>query len=177
MIKLIISPDEEFRLKFDTTEIERFTDCEMQLVKGEEVENVYEDYLYVFIAEMMARLKNIPVLTNGRMFGKIGEWQEPYLFKDKYTRKHKKKITITENARFVGTARYGLFLYQYDGKIWLEMDEGVDYSDKSEKYSAIRYYSTPDNYRVLFTNIPPERIEEWKKELEKIEEIIRPDWL
>ena len=57
------------------------------------------------------------------------------------------------------------------------MDEGVDYSDKSEKYSAIWYYSTPDNYRVLFTNIPPERIEEWKKELEKIEEIIRPDWL
>ena len=177
MIRLVISPDEEFRLKFDTTEIERFTDCEMQLVKGEEVKTVCEDYLYIFIDEMLARLRHLPVLTDGRMLGKVGEWQEYYVFTNKYIKRHKKKITVMENTIFVSNGCHGVFLYQYDGKIWLEMDEGVDYSDKSEKYSAIRYYSTPDNYRVLFTNIPPERIEEWKKELEKIEEIIRPDWL
>ena len=177
MIRLVIPPDKEFRLKFDTTKIERFADCEMQLVKGEEVKTVCEDYLYIFIDEMLARLRHVPVLTDGGILGKVGEWQEYYVFTNKYIKRHKKKITLMENTILVSNGCHGLFLYQYDGKIWLEINKLFWYSNNSKKYSPCWYYSTPDNYRVLFTDIPAERIEEWKKELEKIEEIIRPDWL
>ena len=174
MIRLVISPDKEFRLKFDTTKIERFVDCDMQFVHEQVVETIYEDYLYVFVEPMLKSLEDVPVLDDENMFGKIGAWQEHYYFKRKYKKHHEKEITIMEDTLFKSTPGYGIFLYQYDGKVWLEMNKG--FSDSS-KYTPFKYYSNPNNYRVFLIEISPERIEQRKKELEKIEEIIRPDWL
>lgn len=169
MICLVISANKEFRLEFNTTKIERFSECKLQLVNEEVVENLCEDYLYVFIDEMLGRLKNIPVLNNSNMFGNMGKWQEYYYFESDYNKQHYKEINIMKKAIFISTEDYGLFLYQCDGKIWLEVDRGFPSGCKAD---PIDYYSVPNNYRVLLSNISFEVIKEWKKQLEEMERVI-----
>ena len=159
----------ELGLKFDTTKIERFSECKFQFIKKEVIETLCEDYLYVFIDGMLGRLRNIPILSNRNMLGKVGKWQEYYYFEPDYNEKHYEEINIMKKAIFISTESYGLFLYQCDGKIWLEIDRGFSELDKLNPQA---YYSESDNYRVLLSYIPAEVIKEWKEELEKIENII-----
>lgn len=103
MICLFISTNREFRLEFNTTKIGRFSECKLQLVNEEVVEKLCEDYLYVFIDEMLGRLKNIPVLNNSNMFGNMGKWQEYYYFESDYNKQHYKEINIMRKATFIST--------------------------------------------------------------------------
>lgn len=169
MIHLFISSYKEFRLEFNTTKTERFSECKLQFINEEVIENLCEDYLYVFIDEMLGRLRNIPILSNRNMLGKMGEWQEYYYFESDYNEQHYKEINIMKKAIFISTEGYGLFLYQCDGKIWLEIDKGFSELDK---FNPLDYYSDPDNYRVLLSNIPAEVIKEWMEQLEAIEKVI-----
>lgn len=169
MIRLFISLDKELGLEFNTTKIERFSECKLYFIKGEVIEILYEDYLYIFIDEMLGRLRNIPILNNRNMLGKIGKWQEYYYFESSYNEKHYKEIDIMKKAIFIGTESYGLFLYQCDGKIWLEIDKGFSELDK---LNPLEYFSDPDNYRILLSYIPTEVIKEWKEQLEKIEKVL-----
>lgn len=169
MIRLVISPDNEFRLNFNTTKIERFSECELQFVNEEELEKLYEDYLYVFVDEMLGRLKNIPILSNKNMIGKIGKWQEYYYFESNYNDQHYKEINVMKKSVFISTEKYGIFLYQCDGKMWIEIDKGFSETSKTNPQD---YYSSPDNYRVLLSTISSVLIKEWKEQLEEIGRII-----
>ena len=169
MIRLVISSCKEFRLDFNTTKIERFSECKLQFVNEEVIENLYEDYLYVFVDEMLGKLKNIPILSNRNMPGKMGKWQEYYYFESNYNEQHYKEINIMKKAIFISTENYGIFLYQCDGEMWLEIDKGFPESDK---INPLDYYSAPNNYRVLLSTISAEVIKEWKEQLEEIERVI-----
>ena len=68
MIRLLISSYMELGLEFDTTKIERFSECKFQFIKKEVIETLCEDYLYVFIDGMLGRLRNIPILSNRNMY-------------------------------------------------------------------------------------------------------------
>ena len=169
MIRLVFSTNKEFRLEFNAAKIGRFSNCKLQLVNEGVIENICEDYLYVFIDEMLGRLKNIPVLNNSNMFGNMGKWQEYYYFESGYNKQHYKEINIMREAIFISAENYGLFFYQCDGKMWLEVDRGFPGGCKVD---PLDYYSVANNYRVLLSNISAEVIEEWKKQLEEIERAI-----
>ena len=110
-----------------------------------------------------------PVLNNRNMFGKMGKWQEYYYFELGYNKQHYKEINIMREAIFISAENYGLFFYQCDGKMWLEVDRGFP---SGCKVDPLDYYSVSNNYRVLLSNISVEVIEEWKKQLEEIERTI-----
>lgn len=92
-------------LEFPDDNIERFSSCKV-LYKYNEMElNIYEDFLYVFIADMLAMIRNIPVLPFSDMFGKIGKWQEYFYYKRGYVKRHSKEIEVMDRARFIDTAK------------------------------------------------------------------------
>ena len=86
MVQLFISPQAELRLEFNENQMERFSECKLLFIKDGVRETLSEDFLYYFIDEMLGRLKNIPVLVDESMWGKIGQWQECYYFEDDYNR-------------------------------------------------------------------------------------------
>ena len=163
MVQLFISPQAELRLEFNENQMERFSECKLLFIKDGVRETLSEDYLYYFIDEMLGRLKNIPVLVDESMWGKIGQWQEYYYFEDDYNRKHEKEITMMESAIFISTENYGTFLYSFRNKVWLEINKGVTEWDE---VSPMEYYADPVNYRVLFQEIPADTIKEWAEKLE-----------
>ena len=163
MVQLFISPQAELRLEFNENQMERFSECKLLFIKDGVRETLSEDYLYYFIDEMLGRLKNIPVLVDESMWGKIGQWQEYYYFEDDYNRKHEKEITMMESAIFISTENYGTFLYSFRNKVWLEINKGVTEWDE---VSPMEYYADPVNYRVLFQEIPADTIKEWTEKLE-----------
>lgn len=163
MVQLFISPQAELHLEFNENQMERFSECKLLFIKDGVRETLSEDYLYYFIDEMLGRLKNIPVLVDESMWGKIGQWQEYYYFEDDYNRKHAKEITMMERAIFISTANYGTFLYSFRNKVWLEINKGVTEWDK---VSPMEYYADPVNYRVLFQEIPADTIKEWTEKME-----------
>ena len=163
MVQLFISPQAELRLEFNENQMERFSECKLLFIKDGVRETLSEDYLYYFIDEMLGRLKNIPVLVDESMWGKIGQWQEYYYFEDDYNRKHEKEITMMESAIFISTENYGTFLYSFRNKVWLEINKGVTEWDE---VSPMEYYADPVNYRVLFQEIPADTIKEWTEKME-----------
>lgn len=167
MIYLYISESTAFRLSFNINKIGRFSQCKLQLVRGNVVENLSEDYLYVLVEEILGRIRNIPNLENRNAIGNIGKWQEYYYFDSEYNNKHAVEIETMEKAIFFSAEKYGSFLYKYDNKNWLELNKSFCDSYSS---SPVEYYSDPDNYRILLSYISYEMVENWKKQLEVIEE-------
>ena len=157
MIQLVISPCVELQLEFDANEIEHFSDCKLQFLQKGIVETLSEDYLYYFVDEMLGRLKNIPILEDDNMWGKIGQWQEYYCYEDDYNEKHAKEITMMESAIFISTANYGTFLYSFHNKIWLEINRGFF---EGSEFSPMDYYSDPANYRVLLSGISADTLKD-----------------
>lgn len=100
MIYLYISESTAFRLSFNINKIGRFSQCKLQLVRGNVVENLSEDYLYVLVEEILGRIRNIPNLENRNAIGNIGKWQEYYYFDSEYNNKHAVEIETMEKAIF-----------------------------------------------------------------------------
>lgn len=121
MIYLYISESTAFRLSFNINEIGRFSQCKLQLVRGNVVENLSEDYLYVLVEEILGRIRNIPNLENRNAIGNIGKWQEYYYFDSEYNNKHAVEIETMEKAIFFSAEKYGSFLYKYDNKTGLNL--------------------------------------------------------
>ncbi len=169
MLNLYISPYEELRLDFDDNNIERLVNCKFQYIKYGLIKTIYEDYLYVFVEEMLGRLNDLTILNDKTMFGKMGKWQEYYYFKSKYNERHMQEIKIMESAVFIGTENYGIFLYEYDEKTWLEINKGYSETDKKGPFE---YYSSPDNYRVLLKCISTKELKKWREQLENLQGIL-----
>ena len=169
MVQFPISPHTELRLKFSEDQMERFSDCKLIFMRDGVVEVINDDYLYVFVDEMLGRLKDIPVLDDENMWGKIGRWQELYYFERSYNDRHSEKIRIMEKADFVSAMSYGLFLYQYRAQVWLEIDKTIA---EPEKILPMDYYSDPANYRVLLSKISADTIRDWTEKLRNIKKRI-----
>lgn len=167
MINLIIHENSKFELLFDDTN--RFAPCRLIYIIDNSAINIYEDYLYVFVENMLGRINEIPILNQENLFGKLGRWQEYYFYNKKYVQKHSEEIGMMERAIFLSAEKYGIFLYKYKDKFWIEINKGFG---KSCKQSPCKYYSNPINYRVYLSEISYERIQEWKKELERYREML-----
>lgn len=165
MISLYISEHTAFALDFNAENIERFSQCRLQFVRDGVVENIGEDYLYFFINEILSALKNISVLGNSDMFGKMGKWQEYYYFGREYNKNYSKEIKAMEEAALFSTEGYGAFLYKWDDKIWLEFNKSYPDSALS---SPLEYYASSINYRVLLSCISAETLKNWQRKLEDV---------
>ncbi len=166
MISLYISEHNAFVLDFNTDNIGRFSRCRLQLVRDSIAENIYEDYLYIFINEILGSLRNLPVLDNGNMFGKVGKWQEYFYFDREYNKKHSKEIKTMEEATLFSTEGYGAFLYKWDDKIWLEFNKS--YYDH-DLLCPLEYYANPKNYRVFLVCLSADQVLSWQRKLEDMD--------
>lgn len=170
MLFLDISDKKKLVLEFSDNNIHRFSECKL-LYKSEDFElNICEDFLYIFIEDMLGRIKEIPIITEIEMFGKIGRWQEYYYYDSLYVQKYSKEIELMENSIFVSAENYGSFLYKFNGRIYMELNRGYCESCTLNPYE---YYNSPDNYNIFICQISYEMLHDWKEKLEKIEESIR----
>jgi len=169
MLHLRISEDEELNLEFNNSSIERFTECKLKYIKNGVKINFSEDYLFVFVGDMLGRLENVHTINEKSMLGQMGKWQEYYYFDTAYNKRHSEEIGIMEKSIFISAEYYGSFLYKYNGDIWFELDKG--YSE-SERCTPFQYYSDPSNYRVTLRCISNKEAESWKEQLKKIKRII-----
>lgn len=167
MLNLDISQEQELRMEYDSNNIQRFSMCKL-LYKNNNAEIcMCEDYLYVFIENMMGRIKNIPNVNRESVFGKLGKWQEYFYYDSLYVKEHLDEIEQMKKAIFISTENYGIFLYKFKEKVWLEIDKGLDEACKLTPYE---YYDDPDNYQVQLLQVSDEKVCEWSKKLVKISE-------
>ena len=169
MLYLRISENEELNLKFNNSSIERFTECKLEYIKNGVKTNFSEDYLSIFVEDMLGRLENIHTINEKSMFGQMGKWQEYYYFDTAYNKRHSEEIKTMESSIFISAEYYGSFLYEYNGDIWFELDKG--YSE-SEQCTPMQYYSDTSNYRVTLKCISNKETENWREQLKKIKYII-----
>ena len=170
LIYLSLSENCGFKLKFDNRNINRFTMCKLMFVTNEQEKEIYEDYIYIFIENILGRICNIPSLKLDSLFGKIGKWQEYYYYDTAYVEKHSSEIEFMEGALFLSAEKYGIFLYEYKGDIWMELNKGFS---EFSGFTPYDYYCNPNNYRVSLNKISEKRIWEWKSTLEQYRNLCR----
>ncbi len=168
MMHLKLSENTELDLLFN--EKERFSSCSLIYKEDGNTLSMYEDYLYYYVEFMLYRIKNIHTIESKDIFGKVGKWQQCYMYSKSYYKLHAQEFSLIEKTEFISTAGYGVFLYSFDGSYWMEIDKG--YSDDC-RLSPIEYFSDFLNYRMLLTPIPKERIDEWFKELIELENFVK----
>lgn len=162
---LKISNSRKFRLEFDSNDIHRFSQCKFWYNDNEVEIELSEDYLYIFVEEILGRIDNIPSLKHPCLFGKVGAWQEYYYFDPEMANNHIEEIAQMESAMLVSTECFGTFLYEYRCAVWLEIDKGFD---KIQDRNTREYYNNPDNYRVILTSVSKQILCEWKTQLTDI---------
>lgn len=172
MIHLNISDNEGFILDYGD-EIHKFYECTLTFKNKSEEICLTEDDLYYIVEGMLYRLQNIPLLEHEKEFGRIGKWQEYYLFSRPEINWHSEEVKHMEESLFKSGVNHGSFMYKYDGKVWLEFNKG--YSEECGM-SPLKYYSDPVNYRVLLTSISDEILAEWEKKLKEIKDIYDKKW-
>ena len=148
---------------FDSHNVNRFTICKLMFTAGEQEIEIYEDYVYIFIENMLGRICNIPSLKMDFLLGEIGKWQE-YYYDTAYIEKHADEIEFMSKALFLSGEKYGIFLYEYKGDIWLELNRGFSELSGLTPYD---YYCNPDYYRVSLNKVSEKKIGEWKNTLEQ----------
>jgi len=167
VLKFNVPNNGDFILELEDNNIKRFSTCKFIYISGSSQENMYEDYLYVFIENMLGRIKKIPLLKKEGLLGKLGEWQEYFYYDDAYIEMHSDEIKQMENSIFVSMECYGIFLYKFEEEFWIELNKG--YNEEYDMEPRV-YYSNPANYRILMAPIPKEVLCNWEKELEKMKE-------
>lgn len=167
MLNLNIPNNGKFCLEFDDEDVKRFSLCKFLYKSRRDELNLCEDYLYVFIEDMLGRIKKIPTLEQPETFGKLGKWQEYFYYDASVIELHHTEIEQMKKAIFVSTECYGTFLYEFKGKIWLEIDKGY-----SEQYDMPpdSYYDSPNNYQIMIAQIPEITLYEWMEKLEELKE-------
>lgn len=163
LINLSLSENCGFKLMFDSHNVNRFTICKLMFTAGEQEIEIYEDYVYIFIENMLGRICNIPSLKMDFLLGEIGKWQE-YYYDTAYIEKHADEIEFMSKALFLSGEKYGIFLYEYKGDIWLELNRGFSELSGLTPYD---YYCNPDYYRVSLNKVSEKKIGEWKNTLEQ----------
>ncbi|MBP3569143.1 MAG: hypothetical protein J6K04_08265 [Lachnospiraceae bacterium] len=170
MLELIIPNHGNFILDFDEACPERFSFCKL-LYENESLKlNVGEDYLYVYIECILYQIRNHFVITSEKVFGEMGKWQEYYYYDDEYNIGHAKEIDDMKKSILFSESHFACFLYQYKESIWLEFNQGYEEQNMIDAYE---FYSNPQNYRILFTEITDEVLKEWESRLQAINELIR----
>lgn len=164
MIYLSLSENHGFKLMLDSYNVNRFTMCKLMFVTDKQEQEIYEDYLYIFVENMLGRICSIPSLKLDSLFGKIGEWQEYYYYDTAYIEKHSSEIEFMARALFLSAEKYGIFLYECKGEVWMELNKGFSELSGLTPYD---YYCNPNNYRVSLNNISEVKIREWKNTLEQ----------
>ena len=127
-----------------------------------------EDYLYVFVEDILGALRNIITIEDIECMGKIGKWQEYFYYSDIDNKLHKNKIDLMKKATLVSTEQYGLFIYKCQGKIWIEINCGYD---EQCGLSPIDYYGNSNNYRMALIHIDETLLMEWEEELCRVKEL------
>lgn len=166
ILSLKIPNNGEFRLEFDG-EPTRFSMCKFVYLDDESQIQIYEDFLYVFIENMLSRIRTIPVIKQKDLFGVLGKWQEYFYFDNGYVEKHLHEIEIMEKSIFISAECYGIFLYEYDDGVWIEFNKSYN---EIEDIIPFDYYSDFSNYRILLATLSKRVLLDWKSELETIQE-------
>lgn len=158
----------EFKLEFEDIKIQKFSMCNFWYENSEIKTQVYTDYIYIFIDNMLKRIRKVPILMQLDLFGKMGRWQE-YFYYDSLCADFSNEISEMKRATFVSAEKFGSFLYEFNGEIWLEINRGY-----SEEWGMdpIEYYENPTNYQILITSIPMSILCKWEKKLEDINKIL-----
>jgi hypothetical protein len=155
----------EFKLEFENDNLTKFSMCRLSYQNNNFSVNICEDYVYIFIEDMLGGIATLPLLTDCNLFGRLGQWQEYYYYNAAYVENHTQKIDLTKKAVFFSSECYGAFIYQLNDKIWIEFNKGYD---ESSKMSPHEFYRNPSHYRILLVELPRATLYEWKKTLEKI---------
>ena len=166
ILSLKIPNNGEFRLEFDG-KLKRFSMCKFIYLNGESQIQIYEDYIYFFIENMLGRIKNIPVIKQKDLFGVLGKWQEYFYFDNGYAEEYSHEIEIMEKSIFISAECYGIFLYEYDNIVWIEFNKSYN---ETESITPLNYYSDFSNYRILLAALSKNILFDWKSELETIQE-------
>lgn len=166
IVCLKIPNNGEFRLEFEGTP-QRFSMCKFVYLNNESQIQIYEDFLYVFIENMLGRIKNIPVIKQKKILGILGKWQEYFYFDNEYVEKYSREIEIMEKSIFISAECYGIFLYEYDNGVWIEFNKSYN---ETEGIIPLDYYSDFSNYRILLAALSKNILFDWKSELEMIQE-------
>lgn len=166
MLYLDISNNRRFELEFEEDNLQKFSICKLWYKDNNLRISMYEDYIYFFIDNMLGRLNAIPSLEKYELLGALGKWQEYFYFDSSYIKKHRNEIKQMENAIFISTELYGVFLYSFGKSIWLELDKG--YNKKQCHTTVIDYYNNSSNYCILMTMISQKNLDRWKKDLEQL---------
>lgn len=160
-VDLNIDASTSLRLTILSEKIERFSPCRLELINDCFIVCLCEeDYLYVFVENIYKRLQNLHNIDEmPDLYGAIGKWQEYYYYDKQYVCNHQKQISYMKKTTFLSTELYGLFLYKYKGKVWMEIDKGYE---ESEIFATPKkYYDSFKNYRVILELISNDRISEW----------------
>ena len=166
ILSLKIPNNGEFRLEFDDNP-KRFSMCKFVYLNGETQIQIYEDFLYVFVENMLGRIKNILMIKKKDLFGVLGKWQEYFYFDTRYVEEYSHEIEIMEKSIFISTECYGIFLYEYDNNMWIEFNKSYV---ETEGIIPFDYYSDFSNYRILLASLSKNILFDWKSELEAIQE-------
>lgn len=167
-IDLNINADTSLRLTILSEKVERFSPCRLELINIHfRVSLCKEDYLYVFVENIYKRLQNLHSIDEiPDMQGVIGKWQEYYYYDKQFVCNHQKQIFCMENTTLLSTELYGLFLYKYKGKVWIEIDKG--YEESEIFITPKEYYDSFKNYRVVWELVSDDRISEWMTKIDDI---------
>ena len=168
LVKLKISNDEEFKLYF--SQLQRFATCRLSYKSKDYELDLSEDYLYIFVENMLGRLTYTPTIESTELFGKIGKWQEFFYYNDSDIMQHSAEINKMKKSTFVSAENYGMFLYKYNGKVWLEINRG--YGEDS-CMSPLDFYNDPANYQLLLRMVSENILCECKKILGDIQKKIK----
>lgn len=164
ILSLKIPNNGELILKFDGS-AQRFSMCKFKYINNLIQTQSYEDYLYVFVENMLGRLQKLPKIKDNLLFGVLGKWQEYYYFDQSYLKNYSYEIEIMEKAIFVSTENYGTFLYEFNNEVWIEIDKGYDVQ---KDLTPMKYYNNWSNYRILLAPLSKDVVSVWKKQLEEI---------
>lgn len=169
ILRLKIPNNGEFRLEFDD-KVKKFSMCKFFYLNNEFQIQISEDFLYVFVENIIGRMKNIPVINKKDLFGKLGKWQEYFYFDERYVKKHSQEIEIMEKSVFISAEYYGTFLYEHDDSIWIEFNKSYN---EAKDVAPMDYYSNYSNYRVLLEPLSKDIVFDWRVKLETIQEQLR----
>lgn len=159
----------ELRLEIENEIVQRFSMCQFQYENKDCKIDIYRDFLYVFVENMLGRIKKIPTLKQPELFGKLGKWQEYFYYDYSTINLCVNEINQMKGAIFVSTENYGSFIYRFNDKIWLELNRGYVESSGMKPHE---YYENHTNYQILMASIPSNTLCEWKEKLEHINKMM-----